>query len=115
MLENCLKRGNNHETSQFSPGGGSKLAKKSKGNLKPAQMLHSTEEAGGNAGGTGKQLEGKSPLEGDQVIVPGQGQALGVVPSCPVLPREQSVLGSRFHIYIDFTIFINSPQQLWQG
>ena len=115
MLENCLKREKKYETSQFSPGSGSKLAKESKGNLKPAQMLHSTEEAGGNAGGTGKQLEGKSPLEGDQVIAPGRGQEPGVVPSCPVLPREQSVLGSRFHINIDLTIFFNSPQQLWQG
>ena len=70
-------------------------------------MLHSTEEAGGNAGGTGEQLEGKSLLEGDQVIAPGRGQEPGVVPSCPVLPREQSVLGSRFHIYIDLAIFLS--------
>ena len=100
MLKNFLKREKNYETSQFSPGGGSKLAKESKGNLKPAQMLHSTEEAGGNAGGTGEQLEGKSPLEGDQVIVPGRGQEPGVVPSCPVLPTERSVQGSKFKVYV---------------
>ena len=63
MLENCLKREKINETSQVSPGSGSKLAKESKGDLKPAKMFHSTEEAGGDAGGTGEQLEGKSLLE----------------------------------------------------
>ena len=101
MLKNFLKREKNYETSQFSPGGGSKLAKKSKGNLKPAQMLHSTEEAGGNAGGTGEQLEGtSSPLEGDQVVAPGRSQALGVVPSYPAPPRERNVQGSKFKVYV---------------
>ena len=47
----------------FSPGSCSKLANESKGDLEPAQLLFSTKEAGGNAGGTGEQLEGKSLLE----------------------------------------------------
>ena len=51
-----MKREKKYETSQVSPGGGSKLAKESKGNLKPAQMLHSTEEAGGNAGDSSEHL-----------------------------------------------------------
>ena len=117
MLENCLKREKRYETSQFPPGSGSKLAEKSKGNLKPAQMLDSTEEAGGDAGGTGKQLEGKSRLNGDQVIVPEQGQELGVVPSYLVLPRERNVQGSKFKVSVTSVRlpFFNSPQQLWQG
>ena len=90
-----FEEGKNHETSQFPPGSGSELAKESKGNLKPAQMLDSTEEAGGNAGGAGKQLEGKSLLNGDQVIAPGRGQELGVVPSYLVLPTERNVQGSK--------------------
>ena len=116
MLENCLKR-EKYETSQFSPGGGSKLAKKSKGNLKPAQMLDSTEEAGGNAGGAGEQLEGKSLLNGDQVIVPGRGQELGVVPSYLVLPTERNVQGSKFKVSVTSVRlpFFDPPQQLWQG
>ena len=82
-------------------------------------MLDSTEEAGGNAGGAGKQLEGKSLLNGDQVIVPGRGQELGVVPSYLVLPTERNVQGSKFEVSVTVTSvrlpFFDPPQQLWQG
>ena len=68
--------------------------------MEPPELLLSTEEAGGNAGGTGKQLEGKSLLNGDQVIVPGRGQELGVVPSYLVLPTERNVQGSKFEVSV---------------